>query len=339
MADMNDIVKVAVDAYHGNVEKYSVKQSQDMLRQALVEANGGSTTLNYRNIRDGKCAGLFTIVEEILANVVEEGLQGDEFFMNLVETHDVNVGDSPLFLVEDSDLFAVAEMAEGTQGIRRQRLSGVHEVAIPTVLKGVRIYEELNRVLSGRVDFNAMIDRVAKSFRAQTMEDILTLWTTATAVEMGGEEFFPTAGPYDEDELLDVIAHVEAAAGGKNATIIGTKKALRNLVPSIVGSDAKNDLYNLGYFGKFFGSNVIMTPQRHKVGSTQFVLPDNVITIVAGDDKPIKRVHEGSPLIIPGDPLTNADLTMEYLYADRNGYGLVLAGGNSGIGRYEIATN
>lgn len=76
MSDMNDIVKVAVDAYHGNVQKYSVGQSMDLLHQALVDANGGSTTLDYKKIRDGKCNGLFTLIEEILSRTVVEGLQG-----------------------------------------------------------------------------------------------------------------------------------------------------------------------------------------------------------------------------------------------------------------------
>lgn len=76
MADMNDIVRVAIDAYHGNVEQYSVGQSMDLLRQALIEANGGSTVLNYKNIRDGKCTGLFTLIEEVLSRTVVEGLQG-----------------------------------------------------------------------------------------------------------------------------------------------------------------------------------------------------------------------------------------------------------------------
>lgn len=58
MPDMKDIVKVAVDAYHGNVEQYSVGQSQEVLRKALVDANGGSTKLDYRKIRDGECKGL-----------------------------------------------------------------------------------------------------------------------------------------------------------------------------------------------------------------------------------------------------------------------------------------
>lgn len=37
-----------------------------------------------------------------------------------------------------------------------------------------------------------------------------------------------------------------------------------------------------------------------------------------------------------GDPMKNADLTQEYLFGEKYGLGIVLAGGNSGIGRYQI---
>lgn len=286
MADMNDIVKVAVDAYHGNVEQYSVGQSMDLLRKALVEANGGSTVLNYRNIRDGKCNGLFTLIEEILSRTVVEGLQASDYFNALVDFRNVAEGDQPVFVVEDSDLYYVAEAADGTQGIRRQRLSGVSEVTIPTSLRVVKIYEELNRVLSGRVDFNTMINRVAESFQQNLLNDIYAVWSNATADDFGGNTYFPTAGAYDEDELLDLIAHVEAAAGGRQATILGTKKALRKLAPSVQGSQSESDIYEMGYYGRFYGSPVLAIPQRHKIGSTDFVMDDNILTVIAGDDRP-----------------------------------------------------
>lgn len=76
MAEMNDIVKLAVDTYKGNVEKYSTKESLDTLHNALVAANNGKTYLDYKDIRDGKCAGLFTLIEEVLSRTVVEGLQG-----------------------------------------------------------------------------------------------------------------------------------------------------------------------------------------------------------------------------------------------------------------------
>lgn len=336
MTDMKEIVKLAVDAYKGNVEKYSTKQSQDVLRQALIDANGGSTKLDYKAIRDGKCSGLFTLIEEILSRTVVEGLQGDEYFNALVDFRNLAEGDQNVFVVEDNTLFVVSEAADGTQGIRRQRLGGAKETSIPTSLKAVRIYEELNRVLSGRVDFNDFINKVAESFRQKLLNDVYGLWSSATAADLGGVTYFPTAGTYDEEDLLDLIAHVEAAAGGKPATIVGTKKAIRNLIPSIQGEGFKSDLYNLGYAGKFYGTPVVVTPQRHKVGSTDFVLKDDVLTIIAGDDKPIKVVYEGNPIVLMGDPTTNADFTQEYFYGEKYGMGIVLAGGNAGIGRYEM---
>lgn len=337
MTDMTKIARVAVDAYKGCVKDYSIADSQSLITKALVEVNNGKTYLDYKDIRDGKCPELFSFLEVTLSATVVEGLQGDEYFNALCDFRNVAEGDQNVFSVEDSELFIVADTADGTQGVRRQRLGGVSETAIPTSLKTVRIYEELNRVLAGRVDFNHFINKVAESFRQKLLNDVYTLWTGATADQLGGVTYFPEAGTYDEDELLDLISHVEAAAGGKAATIVGTKKALRALKDAIGSDAAKNDLYNFGYVGKFYGTPVVATPQRHKVGSTEFVMDDNILTIIAGDDKPIKVVYEGSPIVLMGDPMTNADFTQEYLYGEKYGMGIVLAGGNSGIGRYELA--
>lgn len=337
MSEMNSVVKLAVDAYRGNVEKYSVSESMETLRQAMIEANGGSAKLDYKKIRDGKCGELFTLIEEILSRTVVEGLQGDEYFNALVDFRNIALGDKNIFEVEDSDLFVISDAADGTQGIRRQRLGGVSETSIPTSFKVVKIYEELNRVLSGQVDFNKFIQKVSESFRQKLLNDIYTLWTSATATDFGGVTYFPAAGAYDEDALIELINHVEAAAGGKTATIIGTKKALRNLAPSIQSTDSKSDLYNMGYYGKFYGTPVVATPQRHKINSTEFVMNDNVITIIAGDDKPIKCVYEGQSTVLLGDPTSNKDFTQEYFYGEKYGMGIVLAGGNAGIGRYEVA--
>ncbi len=336
MAEMNEIVRLAVDAYHGTQTKYSVGESMDTLHQALVAANNGSTILNYKDIRDGKCVGLFTLIEEILSRTVVEGLQASDYFNSLVEYRNVALGDKNLFYVEDSNLFTVADAADGTQGIRRQRLGGMSETSIPTSFKVVKIYEELNRVLSGQVDFNRFIQKVSESFQKKILDDIYSLWISATADDFGGTTYFPAAGAYDEDTLLDLISHVEAAANGRPATIIGTKKAIRNLAPAIQGNDSESDIYNLGYYGKFYGTPVVALPQRHKDNSTDFVFSDNLLTVIAGDDRPIKFVNEGQSTVLMGDSMQNMDLTQTYMYGEKYGLGIVLAGGNAGIGRYEM---
>ena len=315
MTDVQNIVKLAVDAYKGQLTQYSYADSQETIRQALIEANNGSTKLDYRAVRDGKCGGLFALLETILSNIVVGGLTGDEFFNALVDYRNVAEGDEPVFVVEDSIMFVVDDTADGTQGTRRQRIGGSTEVTIPTSLKTIRIYEELNRVLAGRVDFNALIQKVADAMTQKIREDIYTLWMNVTSTDFGGITYFPAAGAYNADTLLTLIAHVEAAAGGKPATIIGTKKACRKLVEAVQSDSAKEELHNLGFYGRFYGTPVVAMPQRHKIGSTDFVYDDDILTIIAGDDKPIKFVYEGDPLIIMGDPLKNADLTQELEYA------------------------
>ena len=338
MADIKDIVKLGIDAHTGKIEKYSNDQAQDALRKALIEANNGSTKIDARAIRDGKCNGVFSIVEQILANTVVDSLTQNDFFNALVEYRNVAAGDQAVFRVMDANIFTVSEVAEGTQAIRRQRLVGEVDVPITTSMHMVRIYEEMNRVLSGRVDFNHMIDLVARSFTQQTLNDVYDLWANASQANMGGAAYFPAAGTFNEDTLLNVIEHVEAAAGGATATIIGTKMALRALIPSIIGTDQKNVVDAQGYLGKFYGSPVIAIPQRHRANTTNFVFDDKTITIIAGagaDSKPIKFVYEGDPIIIARDPKDNMDLTYEYLYGERYGLGLVTAG-NAGIGKYQF---
>lgn len=66
-------------------------------------------------------------------------------------------------------------------------------------------------------------------------------------------------------------------------------------------------------------------------------MQDDVLTIIAGEDKPLKVVYEGSPIVLMGNPMDNGDLTHEYLYGEKYGTGIILAGGNAGIGRYQMA--
>lgn len=308
---MNEIVKLAIDAYHGTVEKYSARETNEVLRKALIDLNGGSTVLDIRRIRDGKCGELFSIIEEILQNTVIEGLQGDEFFNRFVEIRNVAEGDQMEFVVEDANLFVVSVAANGTQGIRRQRITGKNVVTVPTRMHIVRIYEELNRVLSGRVDFNYLIAKVADSFRNKIQEEVQSFFANLGSNELGSVYYITATGTYDESAMLTLVEHVEAAAGGKNATIIGTKAALRNLKESIQSDGAKEELHNMGYYGKWFGTPCFAVPQRHKVGTTTFTMNDKELTVIATDDKPIKFVYEGNPLIIPKDFADNADLTME----------------------------
>ena len=318
----NKLIRLAVDSYHGRMTEHSVEDSQEVLRKALIEANGGSAVMNYKDIRDGKCNGMFAIVETLIQKISEEGLKGDEVFTQFIEDRNKALGDSDRFHVVKPCLFYVADIAEGSQSVRAQRLEAGQDITLHTKPRAVNIYEELNRVLSGRVNFNDFVDAVGRSFTQADLDEAYAIWANMMTTERAP---YVVSGSYDEDALLDVIQHVEAATG-ETATIVGTKKALRKikLDPDTLSAGGKEDLYAMGYFGRFNGTQMIQMKQRHKIGTTDFILPDNTVYILAGSTKPIKRVTEGDVTMMTGNPMDNADLHQEFLTIKRTGIGIVM---------------
>lgn len=319
MADVKNLVKICLDARANKVAgNYSKEDGMETLRQALIEANGGSTTLDYRAIRDGKCNGVFALVEELINKTVMEGLPESCPLFDYVEWRNLKEGDTNVFELRDDGVFVVSDIAQGTQGLRRQRIAGGEEITVKTQLKGIKIYEELRRVLAGRVDFNELIDKVSEAFQKKISEDIYEAVVAAfdglVAPYTNG-----AAGSFDEAKLTEIIDHVEAATG-KKAVILASKQAARK-IDGVKGADshsAKEDLYAMGYFGHFYTTPILVMQNGHKANTTDFILK-NDLYVIAGDEKFIKGATEGETLIIPGNPLSNADLSQEFLMAQNYG--------------------
>jgi hypothetical protein len=88
---------------------------------------------------------------------------------------------------------------------------------------------------------------------------------------------------------------------------------------------AKEDLYNVGYYGKFNGTDMICLKQAHKKGTSAFALNENKVFVIAADDKPIKVVDSGDGLLIEKEATENADLSREYIYGQTMGVGVICA--------------
>lgn len=324
MADTKNLIKLVLDSRANRVAgNYSVDDSMEVLRQALIDANNGSDKLDYRAIRDGKCNGLFAVVEEIINKTVMEGLPESTPLFQFVEWRNLKEGDTNVFEIRDNGVFIVADIAYGTQGLRRQRILGGEEITVKTQLKGIKIYEELRRILAGRVDFNHLIDLVSESFQKKIANDmyeaVVNAFDGLVAPYSNG-----AAGSFDEAKLTEIIDHVEAATG-KKAVILTSKQGARKIT-GVRGADsntAKEKMFAMGYYDDFYTTPILVMQNGHKAGTTEFILKDDLY-IVAGDEKFIKAATEGETLIINGDPLHNADLSQEYMVAMAYGMKAVL---------------
>lgn len=330
MAD-NKLVKLSKEVYKNRFtsDKFSNTDANTVLREALIDLNGGSTKLDFKALRRNG-AQMFEIMEEILENTVLEGLPDDNFFATFCEFKNLSLGDENSFYVPDNTMLVVSEIADGTTALRRQRVDVGTNTSIATSWKGIKIYEHLSRLLSGRVDFNEMLVALEKAFRLKINDDVYTAFTGAFSSLPTG---FTASGSFDEDSMIDVIEHIEAATG-KTPMLAGTMKALRKVTNAVVSDSAKEDMYKMGYFGSFNGIPMMRIKQAHTVGTYTFKLSENDIYVITTDEKPVKFVTEGQARIMAGDAMANADLTQDYFFASKYGTGVVIT---DLFGKYEVS--
>lgn len=310
--DANSVVKLMLDYKNNTVSgNFSKEDNKETIRQALIEANGGSSKLDLKALRGGR-NDLFTIIEILIDKSVDEGLKGNEFFMKMVENRNLAEGDANDFVVEEDSVLVVSDVARGTQGIRRQRIGEQTSFPLRPTVHGIKVYDELSRILAGQADINALIDKVSKAVETQMLDDIFGAWSGITSATTGAD-YYPVAGSYEEDALLDLVEHTSAANGGVKCILVTTLKGARKLATSMVSDSAKEAVYKNGYAGIWNGIDVQIVPQRHKVGTTTFIFDDNkVFVIPVNMDQPIKQVTSGESLLVMGNPTDNADLTQEF---------------------------
>lgn len=330
--EKNKIILLARDLTHGQVAgNYSATESSDVLRQALIEANGGSSKVDLRSMRRNK-ADIFELLEEIIPVVVQEGMANDTFLTEFMEEHNVAAGDAPNFVVDDNSQFIVSEIADGIARPRRQRIPNKSSVTIPATWHAIRMYEEWSRFMAGRIDWNELVDRVGRAFRESLYQDIYTAFSGITSSTPGLSATYVGSGSYGEETVLAIVDHVEAATG-KRVVIAGTRPALRKCNTAVVADEAKTAYYNGGYYGKLAGVDMVAVRNIHKPGTDTFMFTDNVLYMLPVGSKPIKLVREGDPWI--DDRMEgNADKTIEYTYQEKYGVGIVIG---EKMGKYTIS--
>ena len=195
----------------------------------------------------------------------------------------------------------------------RQRINRGTSVTIPTTLKTIEAYEEVNRLLAGRIDIVEFVERIRESFAENRMNAIYT--TFVESVE-GLPSAFKQTGTFAEDKMNDIIEHVEASTGG-DAIILGTKSALANVVSAVVSDTAKERYNQMGFYGVFNGTPMLRIRQAHKYGTYDFAISNNDIWVVSANTKPIKFVTEGDAIFETGDIMRNADRTIDIFAGER----------------------
>lgn len=345
MLDIKDnktLVDLTTNLYKNeNVStKFSKDETLSAISNKILEVNNGKAYFDIRDIRAGECNELFAFIETVLAETEEYDISQNPFFNQMVEYRNIKLGDANKFVVYDDSEVYVSRVADGTQGLIRQRFSGGREFTVDTAIYVAKVYDELTRVLACRSNILELIKKVHKGFNRVKSELILNAFLNIAQTNPNNV-FSKTSTSFVENDLLDLCYMVEAKNNNVAPIIMGTKKALRNITldPTTLAEIGKEDRYNMGYYGKFNGYDVVSIPNTLKRNSEEFYLPDNVLWVIGtASDKPVKFVSEGEPFIVTnmnGDIAKNCDLTQEFLMTEKFGANVIVTGKKNGI--YTIA--
>lgn len=324
---MNEVAKLAIDFYkqQGEATKFSRTDAMDVLRRELIEANGGSDKLTPKSFRNNP--QLFAIIEEALDILVEEGIKGQ--FDQFVETVVIEHGDAKVFTIKENRLFDVAIISDGNADLSRDRLDS-GELTVGTYIMGVSVYEELSRLLAGRVDFAELVDNVARSYENKIQNLIYNaVYNSFNSLSAT----YGISGSFSETKLDELIEHVEASTG-LDALIIGTKSALGKVKYASESNNNLDQRNQFGFYGNYKGTDMMAIRQAHKVGSDEFAIDNNFLMIIPKNpDKFVKLVIEGDSMIVEGDGTNRKDFQRDYTFIKKAGIAVLSA---SKYGIYRI---
>jgi hypothetical protein len=302
---------LAHDVYHGTIKKYSVEEGNDAIRKAINEACGGE--FSYYSYLDNR-GKVFKVLSEVLTVAMGEPLtsQMDEF----VEVIDVPLGDTKEFIIENQDLFRVAEIANGSQDLRRQRIFD-SKIKVETSKLGIKLYTDLDLFMANRIKWDALCDRVIRSYEVEIgkrkLEAIMSAYDGLSAP-------YQISGTYSEDKLHDAIAHVMAETGAPSCVIYGTRKALSKITQAVVSEKKKEEFASMGHYGSFYDTEMRVLPQFHKYGTTEFLVDDNFLMILPNDGKSlVKVILEGEVQVYESNANARNDQQIEYYFGRRVG--------------------
>lgn len=288
-----DLQKLALDMYHDRALVYNDVPAEEAFRTMIREAMGvkeGEET-NYYAWQDNKNKVfqiLSTAIDAVLPTILID--QFDSF----ADIRNVAAGDKPHFTIEDNSLFHVSMIASGTQDLQRQELLGGH-FTVDTDWYGAAVYAEFEKLLVGQINWKAYVDRVALSFtnyiQTRTYEAFANSYDSLRAVRK-------TEGTFDEDKLIEISQHIQAASGGRGVEVYGTLAGLRKVSKTIDKSgNMKDTMNNVGYLGRVAGLDLIALPQAYTAGTEEFAVDDNTLIILPKGEKIVSIVLEGDTLI------------------------------------------
>ena len=298
--------KLLVDAARKEVKEYSYKEANakivEKFRSALGIQEGDRPQQVRRAIRANQNV-VFTIIEEVVEEMIITGWMNNPFFMDYVETKNLALGDANDFYVEDDSILSVSKISGNHHNMIRQRLGAGRHFAVTTEWFGLKIYTDFERVLTGAEDWASFVMKVTEAVNRYIYDAVYAAlrgakdslganWVKSGAIEVANKA-----------TLVKLCQDISMATGSE-VTIFGARSALSSLTGMAdvnwAPETVKEEYYrNGGVLGNWEGFKVAEIGQGLKRGaginsaSVEYMLDTDRLYIIPTDvvNKFIKVVY------------------------------------------------
>ena len=280
---------------------------------------------------------IFEVIEDSVGDMLTSGWTDNPFFNEFVEIRNLALGDQNEFTSEDKTVLTVGEISGDHWDLDRQRLGHGESFRVKTSWVGLAIYEEFEKIMTGRGDWTRLVDAIYKAMDNYVNSLLYSAVISAgSQVLPGSDQFYKTAklDKNAKQAFITMIEDVQAANQGSEVVIMGTKTALSRLTDLAdidwISNSMKEERHTTGRIGMFEGTRLVEIPQVFAKNDTSRKLVDTDILMImpVADNKFVKLVWEGDAMIKEvTDEKSNNDMTYEYKYMTKLGVATI-------IGRY-----
>ncbi len=297
--EITKLVELGIAAATGKIPaEYSAADVNETLREELKAFNSYSYYRANKNL-------LFQLIEEIANVVVPKKVIAQ--FGAFAEVQSVNPGEKIVFKqrtgVARGKRFVTVAGEYGTY--RTFNVDSRDITMSPRVYAGAAILE-LGDFLCGRVDMAELMDIIIEGLSDSIYNEVQGALKAAISAEDRPAANKAVVAGFDAKEFDKIINTV--AAYGDSVTIYCTRAFATTLYnqPGWAG-DANpmtalqdyNDVREMGYVGRYKGTNVVLLEQSFvDESNTEKLVDDEYAYIIpAGKEKPVKIGIEGGTLI------------------------------------------
>lgn len=330
----NEIAQIIYDNYRGKdyiptkFSELSKEQREDAIRTKIFKVLGLEKfeQKTFRKAFRAHKVEVFNIIEELADQIMIDGTyQKNAFFNQFVEIKNLALGDKNEFYAEAANRLEVAKFSGNHFDLKRRRIDVGQVFSVDTDYYGVKVYEEFERIMSGRADFAKLISYIADAVNLKLADIVYATFNTALG-NLPTE--FTFSGTYDQDAIIEVLEHVKAS-NQTEPVIVGTSVGLAKLQDKSeiqVSNNMADERNANGFLTVWNGYKCMPISQGQKLGSFDFTMDNNKLYVLIGGDKLVKMFLEGDTVVKEvSDGQTNADRTSEYTLEFKAGCGIAFS--------------